>query len=117
MAGGSGDALPELGNIIGLVRGGMGGITQALARSAEAQGVEIRTSAEVRRVVVDGSRATGVELVDGSEVRARVVLSNADPKRTFLRLVDPGPLPLRISSRPCAASNQRRLREAPPCPA
>ncbi|MDE2990116.1 MAG: NAD(P)/FAD-dependent oxidoreductase [Chloroflexota bacterium] len=72
----------------GIVRGGMGGITQALARSAEAAGVSIRTGAEVRRVLVERGRAVGVQLHDGEVVDADIVLSNADPKRTYLKLVD-----------------------------
>ena len=60
------------------VRGGMGGLTQALARAAKALGVEIRCEAEVARILVkDGSRL-GVALADGDEFHARVVASNAD---------------------------------------
>ena len=58
------------------------------ARSAEAAGVSIRTGAEVGRILTSNGRATGVELVDGEVVDADVVLSNADPKRTFLKLMD-----------------------------
>ena len=72
----------------GIVRGGMGSITQSLARSAEAAGVSIRTGAEVGRILTSNGRATGVELVDGELVDADIVLSNADPKRTFLKLMD-----------------------------
>ena len=72
----------------GIPYGGMGGITQAMARSAEANGVEIRTGAEVDRIVVRNGSAAGVALIDGEEIEADVVLSNADPKRTFLTLVD-----------------------------
>ena len=72
----------------GIVRGGMGAITQSLARSAEGSGVSIRTGAEVRRILTNGGRATGVELEDGEVIEADVVLSNADPKRTFLKLLD-----------------------------
>ena len=71
----------------GIVRGGMGSITQALARSAEASGVSIRTGAAVRRVLTNGGRATGVVLEDGEVIEADIVLSNADPKRTFLKLL------------------------------
>lgn len=72
----------------GIVRGGMGSITQSLARSAEASGVSIRTGASVRRVLTNGGRAAGVELEGGEVIEADVVLSNADPKRTFLKLLD-----------------------------
>ncbi len=72
----------------GIVRGGMGGITQSLARSAEASGVSIRTGAEVDRILVERGRAVGVQLADGEVIEADIVLSNADPKRTFLKLLD-----------------------------
>lgn len=71
----------------GIVRGGMGGITQSLARSAEASGVSIRTGAEVERILTNNGRATGVELAGGEVIEADVVLSNADPKRTYLQLL------------------------------
>ena len=73
---------------VGIPKGGMGGITQAMARAAEAQGVEIRTGVEVERIVVEDGRARGVVLAGGEEMEADVLLSNADPKRTFLTLVD-----------------------------
>lgn len=77
----------------GLVRGGMGVITQAMARAAAERGVEIRTNAEVDHILVDSRRARGVRLVSGEEIEAPIVLSNADPKRTFLRLLEPDALP------------------------
>lgn len=67
--------------------GGMGAITQAMAKSAEARGAEIRTRAPVARVLVDGSRAVGVVLTDGTEVRARAVAANVGPKLLFRDLV------------------------------
>ena len=72
----------------GIVRHGMGGITQSLAHSAEAVGVSIRTSTEVRRIITDGGKATGVELDNGEVIEADIVISNADPKRTYLTLID-----------------------------
>ena len=72
----------------GIVRGGMGEITQSMARSALASGVSIRTEAEVERVVTEGGRAVGVELGGGEVLRGDLVVSNADPKRTFLQMVD-----------------------------
>ncbi len=72
----------------GIPHGGMGGITQAMARAAESLGAEIRTNAAVERILVRDGRAVGVELADGDRIEADVVLSNADPKRTFLSLVD-----------------------------
>src|SRR5262249_23240384 len=74
----------------GFVRGGMGAISTALARSAEARGARIRTSAEVRQVLVKDGKACGVALVGGEEIRARIIISNADPKRTFLGLIERG---------------------------
>lgn len=71
----------------GFVRGGMGGVTQALARAAEHEGAIVKTDAEVDRVVVDGGRAAGVALVNGDVYTAPVIISNADPKTTYLKLV------------------------------
>jgi phytoene dehydrogenase-like protein len=71
------------------VRGGMGALTQSLATAARAAGAEIRNGAGVERVVVKDGKAVGVLLESGEEVAARAVVSNADPRRTFLRLVDP----------------------------
>ena len=71
----------------GFVRGGMGGVAQAIAASARQQGVEIRTEAEVARILVREGRAEGVVLRSGEEVRAPIVASSADPKVTFLGLV------------------------------
>ena len=75
------------------VRGGMGGLTQALASAARGLGVVIRTEAEVARIAVRGGMALGVVLADGEEHRARVVASNADAHVTFNRLVDSRLLP------------------------
>lgn len=77
----------------GYVRGGMGAITQALAAAARDLGVEIRTSAPVAEILVEQGQASGVVLEDGTTIRARSVLSNADPKRTFLRLCPASALP------------------------
>jgi len=77
----------------GHVIGGMGAITQALAAAAQERGVEIRTSAPVLRINVRKGRVVGVALEDGTEISARIVLSNADPKRTFLGLVEQNELP------------------------
>ena len=71
----------------GFVRGGMGAIARAIASSARASGASIRTASPVARVIVERGEARGVALEDGTEIRARAVLSNADPKTTFLRLV------------------------------
>jgi len=75
------------------VKGGMGGLTQALAAAAKDLGVAIRTEVEVARIVVQGGTATGVVLAGGEEIRARVVASNADPNVTFNKLIDNRLLP------------------------
>jgi phytoene dehydrogenase-like protein len=76
----------------GFVRGGMGGIAQALANGARHYGAEIRTQSPVDHVIVDERRARGVTLESGEEIEADVVVSNADPKRSLLTLVEPGVL-------------------------
>jgi phytoene dehydrogenase-like protein len=76
-----------------VVEGGMGSITQAMAAAAQAEGVEIRTDAEVAQILVEGNRVRGVALVSGETIEAPIVLSNADPKRTYLRLLDEAVLP------------------------
>ena len=83
----------ELQGFYGHVIGGMGSITQALAASGKKLGVGIRTSAPVARIHVCNGRVGSVVLEDGTELRARIVLSNADPKRTFLGLLDSKELP------------------------
>ncbi len=83
----------ELQGFFGHVMGGMGSITQALAAAGRKLGVEIRTSAPVAQIDVRNGRARGVVLHDGTEIRARMVLSNADPKRTFLKMVPASELP------------------------
>jgi phytoene dehydrogenase-like protein len=69
--------------------GGMGSLTQAMSSAAKAAGVEIRTSAEVIEIRVKDGAATGVLLGTGEEISAKAVISNADPKRTLLKLTDP----------------------------
>jgi phytoene dehydrogenase-like protein len=77
----------------GYVRGGMGGITQALASAAREAGAEIRVDAEVTRVLVRDGRARGVVLGNGTEVSATRVASGADAHVTFLNLVEEEHLP------------------------
>jgi phytoene dehydrogenase-like protein len=77
------------GGIPSLVRGGAGALSAALASVARAGGVEIRTDAEVRRIEVREGRAIGVTLASGEELRAGAIVSNADPRRTLLDLIDP----------------------------
>jgi phytoene dehydrogenase-like protein len=75
----------------------MGEVTRMMSDAAREEGVEIRTGAEVARIVFEGGRACGVELAGGGFEHARAVVSNADPKRTFLRLCDPEHLPGRFA--------------------
>jgi phytoene dehydrogenase-like protein len=79
-------------------RGGMGSIAEALAARARSKGAQIRVDAPVERVIVEGHKARGVVLKGGDEIRADVVLSNADPQRTF-SLVEDGELPLDFRTR------------------
>jgi phytoene dehydrogenase-like protein len=83
----------QMQGFFGHVMGGMGAITQALAAAGRKLGVEIRTSAPVAHIDVHNGRARGVVLEDGTEIRARIVLSNTDPKRTFLKMVAASELP------------------------
>lgn len=71
------------------VRGGPGALTQALLSAAREAGAELRTGAEVSQIAVRDGAVAGVVLASGEEIPARTVVSNADPKRTFLRLVGP----------------------------
>ncbi len=73
--------------------GGMGAITQAMAKSAAAKGASIEVGAPVREVLVERGRAVGVALEDGRHVRARALASNLSPKLLFLKLIDPALLP------------------------
>lgn len=77
----------------GFVRDGMGHLTATMAEAARDAGCEIRCDAEVERVLTRAGAATGVLLASGEELHATRVLSNADPKRTFLQLCDPAELP------------------------
>ena len=67
--------------------GGMGSVSEALARCARDSGVTIRTSMTVKRVIVDNGRAVGVETEDGKSFRSLTVVSNVDPKQTIMDLV------------------------------
>lgn len=75
------------------VRGAMGSITQALKKVAVKRGATIQTDADVAQILVRNGATTGVELTNGQTINARVVLSNADPKRTYLNLVEESDLP------------------------
>ncbi|MCI0451686.1 MAG: NAD(P)/FAD-dependent oxidoreductase [Candidatus Latescibacteria bacterium] len=71
----------------GFSKGGTGGVSQAIANAAVHHGAAIRTDARVASVVIRNNRAKGVVLENGEEIDARVVISNADPRRTFLTMV------------------------------
>ena len=77
---------------VGHVMGGMGAITTAMRDACRGRGVELRTASPVAKVRVRAGRADGVVLADGSEIAARIVVSNADPRRTYLDLVPPSEL-------------------------
>jgi len=81
------DANPAGSNCFAV--GGMGALTQAMAKAAQQAGAEIRTSAEVAEIKIKEGAVQGIVLANGEEVQARAVISNADPKRTFLKLMDP----------------------------
>ena len=89
LSGGDGEVQGFYGHVIG----GMGAITQALASAAKKAGAEIATSAPVSQIISKEGRVRGVVLEDGAEIAAKIVLSNADPKRTFLKLVEKNQLP------------------------
>jgi phytoene dehydrogenase-like protein len=83
----------KLQGFYGHVIGGMGSITQALAAAGRKLGVQIRTSAPVSQIEIRAGRARSVVLDDGTEIRGRMILSNADPKRTFLKMIATKELP------------------------
>ncbi|OOG69143.1 amine oxidase [Sinorhizobium sp. A49] len=83
----------------GYARGGMGAVTSALASSFKASGGTIRTGADVAKIMTHRGKATGAVLADGEEVLGKLVVSNADVKRTFLKLVDESALPERFVHR------------------
>src|SRR6266705_1192905 len=79
--------------------GGIGAITQAMAQAAQQAGAEIRTGAEVIEIRIKNGVAQGVVLSSGEEILARAVISNADPRRTFLKLTAPSLLPPMFTKR------------------
>ncbi|HLW22927.1 MAG TPA: NAD(P)/FAD-dependent oxidoreductase [Steroidobacteraceae bacterium] len=72
--------------------GGMGAITQAMARAAVERGVQIRTEAGVREVIVERGRAVGVVTEQGERIKARCIVSNLNPRLLYTRLIDPAVL-------------------------
>ena len=77
----------------GFPRGGMGGVTQAMAAAARAFGAEIRTGSAVARIDTSGAAVVGVTLGDGTQLRAPIVITTAHPKISFLELLDRADLP------------------------
>lgn len=77
----------------GIVKGGMGSITQAMAKSAVAKGVDIRVNSEVEKILVENGAVRGVRLKGGEIISAKIVAANTDPKRTFLTLLGEQHLP------------------------
>jgi phytoene dehydrogenase-like protein len=74
-------------------RGGMGALTEAMAASAKQAGAEIRTNADVQKILVKNGAVVGIALATGEEIAAKCVVSGADPRRTLLGLLDPIHLP------------------------
>ncbi len=83
----------------GFARGGMGAISGAIASAFQSFGGDVRTGAEVAQIVVKGGKAKGVLLSTGEEINARVVVSNLDAKRTFLKTMDRNDLPEKLIER------------------
>jgi phytoene dehydrogenase-like protein len=73
--------------------GGMGAITQAMAKSAAAHGVEIRLSSPVKEILIEKGKAVGALTEDGQAFRGRAVVSNLNPKLLYLKLIEPNVLP------------------------
>jgi phytoene dehydrogenase-like protein len=76
----------------GYVRGGLGNLSKLLAQAAVDAGAKIFVGHRVERIITEGSTIVGIRLADGTEVRTGLVVSNLDPKQTFLRLIDRGAL-------------------------
>src|SRR5512144_2047136 len=77
----------------GFAKGGSGGVSGAIAEAARSLGVEIRVNAGVERVILKNGKAAGVALENGDELYAQAVLSAADPRRSFLKFIEPKDLP------------------------
>lgn len=77
----------DLSGGLPLPKGGVGGLIEALAAAARSHGAELRTAARVAGVIVEDHRAVGVRLSGGEELRAGAVISNADPKTSFFKLL------------------------------
>src|SRR5207253_6847268 len=77
----------------GLVRGGTGAISNAIAAAAREAGADIRTETPIAKILVDQGRTKGVVLENGDVIRAKVVSSSVDPRLTFMQMVGPENLP------------------------
>ncbi|HYR44592.1 MAG TPA: NAD(P)/FAD-dependent oxidoreductase [Terriglobia bacterium] len=77
----------------GLVRGGTGAISNAIAAAARAAGAEIRSEAPIAKIIIQSGQARGVVLENGEEIRAHVVSSSVDPRLTFIKMAGPEHLP------------------------
>ncbi len=82
-----------------LPKGGMGSFVNALANSAKTSGTEIRLNTRVKRVVIENHVAVGVELEDGEIIHAKRIISNADPKTSFLKLLGAANLEIQFTNR------------------
>jgi phytoene dehydrogenase-like protein len=79
--------LSETDTAVSLPTGGMGSVTFSLGKAAEAAGVEIRCDVSVKQILLDVDKVVGIEMADGEKIDSELVVSNADPKTTFLKLV------------------------------
>jgi phytoene dehydrogenase-like protein len=79
--------------------GGMGAVTQAMARAAASRGAAIETDAAVREIIVEKGEVRGVALEDGRMVRARAIAANVDPKRLYTRLMPSAAVPAEVLAR------------------
>ena len=82
-----------------VVKGGMGAVGKAMANAAQASGVDIEVGAAVSKINIDVDRTTGVTLADGRVINAALVVSNADPKTTFNKLVGLGNIETGVARR------------------
>ncbi|MCL4068895.1 NAD(P)/FAD-dependent oxidoreductase [Pseudomonas sp. GX19020] len=77
----------------GFMKGGMGAISDAIRRSGEAHGMEVRTSCPVEKILTEQGRAVGVRMEGGEEIRSKIVIANATARTIFTKLVDTATLP------------------------
>ncbi len=77
----------------GFMKGGMGAISEAIRRSGEAHGMEVRTSCPVEKILTENGRAVGVRLEGGEEIRSKIVIANATARTIFTKLLDTETLP------------------------